>query len=71
MNSLNEHPLIHSTHHQSHVFYNALKHESLKYIEEFYYIVMCIVRQRTDKHLATEYTHATIELRMLLLVVRQ
>jgi hypothetical protein len=35
------------------------------------YIVTCIARQRTDKHLATEYTHATIELRMLLLVARQ
>jgi hypothetical protein len=34
-------------------------------------IVMCIARQRTDKHLATEYTHAKIELRMLLLVARQ
>jgi hypothetical protein len=30
-----------------------------------------IVRQRTGKHRATEYTHATIELRMLLLVARQ
>jgi hypothetical protein len=34
-------------------------------------IVTCIARQRTGKHLATEYTHATIELRMLLLVARQ
>jgi hypothetical protein len=33
--------------------------------------VMCIARQRTGKHLATEYTHAAIELRMLLLVARQ
>jgi hypothetical protein len=24
-----------------------------------FYIVMCIARQRTDKHLATEYTHTT------------
>jgi hypothetical protein len=32
---------------------------------------MCIARQRTGKHLATEYTHATIELRTLLLVARQ
>jgi hypothetical protein len=24
-------------------------------------IVRCIARQQTDKHLATEYTHATIE----------
>jgi hypothetical protein len=35
------------------------------------HIVTCIARQRTGKHLATEYTHATIELRMLLLVIRQ
>jgi hypothetical protein len=35
------------------------------------YTVTCIARQRTGKHLATEYTHATIELRMLLLVARQ
>jgi hypothetical protein len=34
-------------------------------------IVRCIAKQRTGKHLATEYTHATIELRMLLLVARQ
>jgi uncharacterized membrane protein YozB (DUF420 family) len=34
-------------------------------------IVTCISKQRTDKHLATKYTHATIELRMLLLVARQ
>jgi hypothetical protein len=34
------------------------------------HIVTCIARQRTDKHLATEYMHATIELRMLLLVAR-
>jgi hypothetical protein len=34
-------------------------------------ILTCITRQRTGKHLATEYTHATIELRMLLLVARQ
>jgi hypothetical protein len=33
--------------------------------------VTCIARQQTDKHLETEYTHATIELRMLLLVARQ
>jgi hypothetical protein len=32
------------------------------------HIVTCISRQRTGKYLATEYTHATIELRMLLLV---
>jgi hypothetical protein len=32
---------------------------------------MCISRQWTGKHLATEYTHATIELRILLLVARQ
>jgi hypothetical protein len=32
---------------------------------------MCIAMQQTGKHLATEYTHATIELRMLLLVARQ
>jgi hypothetical protein len=38
---------------------------------DFLYIVKCIARQRTDKHLATEYTHATIELRMLFLVARQ
>jgi hypothetical protein len=38
---------------------------------EFKYIVTCIARQRTGKYLATEYTHATIELRMLLLVARQ
>jgi hypothetical protein len=42
---------------------------SLIYI--YIYIVTCIARQRTDKHLATEYTQATIELRMLLLVARQ
>jgi hypothetical protein len=36
-----------------------------------YDIVTCIARQRTGKHLATEYTHATRELRMLLLVARQ
>jgi hypothetical protein len=35
------------------------------------HIVTCIARQRTGKHLATEYTHSTIELRMLLLVARQ
>jgi hypothetical protein len=35
------------------------------------HIVTCIARQRTDKNLATEYMHATIELRMLLLVARQ
>jgi hypothetical protein len=35
------------------------------------YSVTCIARQRTGKHLATEYTHATIELQMLLLVARQ
>jgi hypothetical protein len=34
-------------------------------------IVTCIARQRTGKHLASEYTNATIELRMLLLVARQ
>jgi hypothetical protein len=34
-------------------------------------IVTCMARQRTGKHLATEYTHATIELRILLLVARQ
>jgi hypothetical protein len=34
-------------------------------------IVTCFARQRTGKHLATEYTHATIEFRMLLLVPRQ
>jgi hypothetical protein len=34
-------------------------------------IVTCVARQRTGKHLATEYTHATIELRMLLLVAMQ
>jgi hypothetical protein len=34
-------------------------------------IVTCIARQRTGKHLAAKYTHATIELRMLLLVARQ
>jgi hypothetical protein len=33
--------------------------------------VTCIARQRTGKHLATEYTNAAIELRMLLLVARQ
>jgi hypothetical protein len=33
--------------------------------------VTCIARQRTVKHLATEYTHATTELRMLFLVARQ
>jgi hypothetical protein len=33
--------------------------------------VTCIARQRTGKHLATEYTHATIQLGMLLLVARQ
>jgi hypothetical protein len=35
------------------------------------HIVTCIVRQRAGKHLVTKYTHATIELRMLLLVARQ
>jgi hypothetical protein len=35
------------------------------------YIVTCIARQRTGKHLATEYTNATIELRMLLPVAKQ
>jgi hypothetical protein len=34
-------------------------------------IVTCIARQRSGKHLATEYTHTTIELRMLLLVASQ
>jgi peptidoglycan biosynthesis protein MviN/MurJ (putative lipid II flippase) len=33
--------------------------------------VTCIARQRTGKHLATEYTQATIEFWMLLLVARQ
>jgi hypothetical protein len=33
-------------------------------------IVTCIARQRTGKHLATDYMHAKIELRMLLLVAR-
>jgi hypothetical protein len=33
--------------------------------------VTCIARQQTDKHLATEYTDETIELRMLFLVARQ
>jgi hypothetical protein len=33
--------------------------------------VTCIARQRNGKHLATEYTDAKIELRMLLLVARQ
>jgi hypothetical protein len=32
---------------------------------------MCIARQWTGKHLVTEYTHATTELRMLLFVARQ
>jgi hypothetical protein len=32
--------------------------------------VMCTARQRTGKHLATDYTHATIQLRMLLVVAR-
>jgi hypothetical protein len=36
----------------------------------YYNTVICIARQRTSKHLATEYTHATTELRMLLLVAR-
>jgi hypothetical protein len=40
-------------------------------ISAIFYIVTCIARQQTDKHLATEYTHATIELRMLILVARQ
>jgi hypothetical protein len=33
--------------------------------------VTCIARQQTDKHLMAEYTHTTIELRMLFLVARQ
>jgi hypothetical protein len=37
----------------------------------YIYIVTCIARQQTDKNLATEYTYATIELRMLFLVARQ
>jgi hypothetical protein len=37
----------------------------------FHYIVTCIARQQTDKHLMTEYTHATTELQMLLLVAKQ
>jgi hypothetical protein len=45
------------------------KHVSKKLIK--IHIVTCLARQQTDKHLATEYTHATIELRMLLLVARQ
>jgi hypothetical protein len=36
-----------------------------------YNIVTCIARQRTGNHLATEYTHATIELTMLLVVAKQ
>jgi hypothetical protein len=36
-----------------------------------YITVPCIARKQTGKHHATEYTHATIELRMLLLVARQ
>jgi hypothetical protein len=45
--------------------------ESILNIFQVVHIVTCIVRQRTGKHLATEYTHATVELRMLLLVARQ
>jgi hypothetical protein len=33
--------------------------------------VTCTAKQQTDKYLETEYTHATIELRMLLRVARQ
>jgi hypothetical protein len=36
-----------------------------------YHSVTCTARQRTGKHLATEYKHAAIELRILLLVARQ
>jgi hypothetical protein len=36
-----------------------------------HHTVTCIARQRTGKHLTTEYTHATIELQMLLPVARQ
>jgi hypothetical protein len=32
--------------------------------------VTCIARQRTGKHLTTEYKHTTIELRKILLVAR-
>jgi hypothetical protein len=34
-------------------------------------IVTCIARQQTDKHLKTEYTHATTKLWMVFLVARQ
>jgi hypothetical protein len=40
------------------------------YLEE-HNTVTRIARQLTGKHLATEYTHATIQLRMLLRVVKQ
>jgi hypothetical protein len=48
---------------KSHSFYEAGT--------EILNIVTCIARQRTGKHPVTEYIHATIELRMLLLVARQ
>jgi hypothetical protein len=32
---------------------------------------MCTAKQQTNKHLATECTHATRELQMLFLVARQ
>jgi hypothetical protein len=46
------------------LLYNSMKRNKIN-------SVMCIARQRTGKHLATEYTHATTELRTSFLVARQ
>jgi hypothetical protein len=43
----------------------------MNYVQGKVNIVTCIARQRAGKHLATEYAHATIKLRMLLLIARQ
>jgi hypothetical protein len=53
------------------LFLRRFQFPKLYNVEWWDNIVTCIARQRTGKHLATEYTQTTIELQMLLIVARQ